>query len=96
MWEKDIEKFEIYQMGIDSEPLQRAGEHCSPQIDIIPLLPQNPVSAKLVMNALSWMGLGSHNGNLIDLKGKSNDSPKDATIKSSQKSKGNDLSFQLW
>jgi len=96
MWEKDIEEISSYQLGTESERLQKAGEKCSPQIDIIPLLPQNAVSTKLVMNALSWMGFGTHNGNLVDIKGKSNNAPSGNTIKSSQKTKGADHSFQLW
>lgn len=84
MFEKDIEELTSYQLGTESEPLQKRGQKCSPQIDIIPLLPQNPVSTTLVMNALSWMGLGRLNGNLIDIKGKSDHAPSGNTIKSHQ------------
>ena len=96
MFEKDIEELESYQLGTESEALQRQGQKCSPQIDIIPLLPQNPVSTKLVMNALSWMGLGRLNGNLIDIKGKSDHASSGNTIKSHQQTQGADLSFSLW
>ena len=96
MWEKDIEEFSQYQLGIESEGLQKQGQDCKPQIDIIPLLPQNPVSAKLVMNALSWMGLGRHNGNLVDIKGKSSNPQSENIVKSAQSTKGADLSFKLW
>ena len=57
MFEEDFPEYNLYQLGQESEILQRQGYECSPQIDFVPLLPQNPVSSKFLMNLASYLGV---------------------------------------
>ena len=69
MFEEAVPEWTSYQLGQESESLQRLGYQCSPQVDFIPLLPQNPVSTAMFVNALSYLGLGTKNGDLINVSG---------------------------
>ena len=86
MFEEDFPEYSLYQLGQKSESLQRQGYECSPQIDIIPLLPQNPVSSKLWVNLMSYLGANNSKGTFIDAKGSTK--PADPTVHSAKKSEG--------
>merc|ERR1719174_1579565 len=66
MFDTPFPEYTLYQLGQESETLQRQGYECKPRIDIIPVLPQNPVTSKLIVNFLSYFGLGNKNGTLVE------------------------------
>ena len=92
----EIPAYSLYQLGASSEFLQRAGYNCKPQLDIVSWLPTNPISSKLVLNAMSYMGGGKYNGNLIDIKERSSDRSSNKVVRTAKKSAGQDHSFNLW
>lgn len=94
MFEETFPEYTLYQLGQQSEALQRQGYECSPQIDFIPLLPQNPVSSKMLINLASYLGINYQRGEFFDTEGSSK--AKDATVVKETKSEGQNLQFKLW
>ena len=94
MFDQTFPEYSLYQLGQSSESLQRQGYECSPQIDFIPLLPQNPVTSKFWVNLASYFSKNHSTGDFVDIKGTTQQ--PETVIKGSKKSDGADFKFKLW